>query len=96
MELIEILLVIVFILYVLISIGDGSFKRFINKYFHTYTYVIKNSDIDPDFKRTAGYILRNSKIHSEYNLRETDDQYNADIMIELVDREKLTVHQHKP
>jgi hypothetical protein len=96
MELIEIILVIAFIIYILISIGDGSFKRFLNKHFHTYTYYIKNSTIDPNFKQLAGDILRASSIHSEYNLRETEDQYNADIMMELISRDRLTVHHTNP
>ncbi len=94
MELIEIIIYIAFVLYILIIIANGSFKRFINKYMRTYTYYIKYSDIYPNFKQLAGDILRNSKIHSEYNIKETEDQFNADIMLELVSRDKLLAYQH--
>ena len=63
--------------------------------FKTYKYFIKDSTIDTTFKKEAGDILRNSSIHAEYNLRETDDQYNADIMLELVERKNLLKYQNK-
>ena len=95
MELIQIIVIFVFVLYVIISIGDGSFMRFIKRKFKTYKYFIKYSATDPNFKSLTGDILRNSSIHANYNLRETDDQFNADIMLELVERKKLLAYQNK-
>jgi hypothetical protein len=96
MELFEIFVVFLFFIYLLTTIGDGSIMQFFKRTMTTYTYFIKESGIDPRFKTRVQLIMKNSRLHAKFNLRETDDQYNADIMMELVDRNIMVKFQDKP
>jgi hypothetical protein len=96
MSFIEIVAFFAILIYILTIADYDEIKKFINGIFKTYTYYIKESDIDPNFKQETREIMKNSKINNKYSIKETNDQFNADIMLELVDRNKLTTYQSKP
>ena len=95
MDLFEIFVILLFVIYIVSNIGDGSLITFFKRSMKTYTYYVKESTLDPRFRQRVRLIMKNSSLHKKFNLHEITDQYNADIMIELVDRNILAKHQNK-
>jgi len=60
------------------------------------TYFITPSDTNPEFKPETREILQTSNINAYYNIKEVQDKTQADIVIELRDRDSLTKYHISP
>jgi hypothetical protein len=61
MNFIEIIAFFAILIYILTVLDYDKIKKFIRGIFKTYTYYIKDSTIDPNFKQETREIIKKSK-----------------------------------
>lgn len=102
----NIFIIVIIVIVVIIIWKKGHVENFLNlfngnhitsRYLQRITYFIANSTVDSNFQQICGEILSNTSIRDKYpNLQQVYDVNNADILIELVDRQILLNYVDSP